>query len=666
MPFTAIPGSAGAMPGLISPGIATTFVSGPFGFSVDAISATEILVRYSVPVNLNDPSTDANSALLLANYSINVDSNPAQTLVGVKESGAHPYSVILTVSGYLKYGSTYSISIVGVRSLDNTRGVTSNGVNFTAKTKAPPIPLGAFFSLENHIDVVFDRDLKSGISPTASINSTSLTFVSCVENRLRYTLPPMLPTTGGWTVDLGETEDIWGNKYDSANSDSIPINVVAHDSFDYSNYASIQVLDSFLVNTSPVTGSTTPVKTLRVLLSNALTSTTISAGSIGGGLSVVSKNGVATNFSIQTSSGVPLTSPDCYILDVYVTGDLDGTTVSITTSPAINPFTPRDISEPAVSSGSASSPSDYLQANFSHPVLNSANQIFLDGLEINGLATRVKTSQPVLVLAIVDLWHAFYKHTNNSHNATQSFTLSSTNLPQSPSLSDVSTSFISLKNLICAHFQQAFHKFQDPYIGELNSRLLEVNADSIISWDFLSSYFATLVAFFDQHTLNGPIHASGSSEQGFSQRTYCGVYANSIEFATPNGQKINARYEIRSAISSYYYDSSQNPQVVSSLDSTEVIGLDAYPQVSAAYPASGVELLYGKPRVWKDRVEVWYSKPMASVGIDDLTITGGLTITDKSWVTDRMAKCDVSGMAEVSYTASSTGSIDLAGNEVQS
>jgi hypothetical protein len=230
----------------------------------------------------------------------------------------------------------------------------------------------------------------------------------------------------------------------------------------------------------------------------------------------------------------------------------------------------------------------------------------------------------------------------------------------------VKTSFISLKNIIIGHFESSYHGgTSDPQLSSIPASFKDLGSGQIASFEQLAALFSTLVDIFNHHTQNAALHTNSTFPAGTALLTYRGTHNNTFIVPTPSGQLINADYSIQLFGSTSYIDDS-GAQVPSGFSgSTTAVGLDDFPQVSAAYPNSGVETLYGDPRLWKDRVEVWYSKPMAPTASDDLSISGGLTIDAKSWSNDRMLKCDVTGMSTTSYTVTSAGSKDLAGNGVQ-
>lgn len=92
------------------------------------------------------------------------------------------------------------------------------------------------------------------------------------------------------------------------------------------------------------------------------------------------------------------------------------------------------------------------------------------------------------------------------------------------------------------------------------------------------------------------------------------------------------------------------------------------PAIASALPKSGLEFDNdGSLRFESDQVEVYFSRPMARVSLNqtNLPVTGGSILQKESdWVNDRVASIRVVNMDAISYTVAAVGLTDRVGNPV--
>jgi len=665
--FTGLPGSSAAAPSYF-----TAAYSGPlsesFGFELCAISSTEVLVRFDVVPNLEDPKSlptaSAVSALNKAHYALSASvgvPTPPQ-ITGVRISGTEPNSVVLSLAHPLKYNANYSISATSVRSADGTRGVISEARNFQAKTEDPPLVCGVYFGSYETISIVYDRNISVAGSVTVDGSSSTTVTISSQSNVVTASITGFSLSSPVAVVISGVT-DIYGNTLSSYTT-----SVTYHPDFDITNFGTLKCLDAYVAQYVKTTGGYTIVA--RLILSLPINAPSDSDFTISSGPAFVLRNGIKKIESGFCSTSVAANGACSYFLDLYLDGSNSAYAVngfvinsaSLTATGDGSPttltnITVRPLTDPAEEQNTYLSPQTAFAGSTDRTVTSESTDVSITTAQPLVRSTSLYTDLPHTYFAVCDLWYSYASHLSQTHKANDSFAITGPDLPAAPTFAAIKSSLSSFVQKFVTHTVSAYHGFDDPNLGSLN---VLSGIDASTNVEELSPWLAKVIEYLDSHSQNAGLHTLNGVSESFKWSS-C-VYNNTVNIAVKD-MLIGGSYQISSDIaSSYFNGSTQALGFNESPISFSVIGNAKTPQVSAAYMISGVEDLYGDPRLWKDRVVVWFSKPMQQILLSALNI--GVTTDAKSWLADRYVKCDVSGTSAGTQSLTAANMLDLASNGV--
>ena len=262
---------------------------------------------------------------------------------------------------------------------------------------------------------------------------------------------------------------------------------------------------------------------------------------------------------------------------------------------------------------------------------------------------RVSTSFPAAFWALQESWIQYDNHrVIQSHLNTDAY--------NTVDLSDLPTesTFIDSVNLLLTKFNShrtgsLFHGLSDSYPLPL------VPATDIESATVLLVLIRQAI---NAHTMNPGLHV-GSSEAWLSAPNFDSVHLDTG--CLKIGELYNFSFKVMKSAEYLTQPSGF------SIDSDIIYNFSSVgymPSVASVVPLNAVSVFNTTPGFTSDSVEIFFDKPMDTLSISGLNITGsGIFIQDKRWISDFSAKINVANMRNTSYSLEALVT-DIAGNQV--
>lgn len=213
------------------------------------------LTERSVRVYFQDIISQSTAAIVSYYNLVNITPGFLPSIVSITPYSTDGRQYQITFDNPLTYSATYSMVIDGLVSV-NGIPVTTAGHNFTATISGGPIVLGAFLSIRECIDVVFDRDVGPySVGATGTLSNGVLTvpmvqvpWSSAIPSEnLRFTIPVAAPAGDDWYITASTPLDIAGNGRISTVKVSIPSSVPRPLTYAGAG-TTLQILDAHVTN----------------------------------------------------------------------------------------------------------------------------------------------------------------------------------------------------------------------------------------------------------------------------------------------------------------------------------------------------------------------------------------------------------------------------------
>jgi hypothetical protein len=213
------------------------------------------LTERSVRVYFQDIISPSAAAIISYYNLVSITPGFLPSIVSITPYSTDGRQYQISFDNPISYSATYSLVIDGLVSV-NGFSVTTAGHNFTATISGGPVILGAFLSIRECIDVVFDRDVgpySIGATGTLSNGVLAVPMVqvpwsSAIPSKnLRFTIPIAAPAGDDWFITARTPRDIAGNGRISTVKVSIPSSIPRPLTYAGAG-TTLQILDAHVTN----------------------------------------------------------------------------------------------------------------------------------------------------------------------------------------------------------------------------------------------------------------------------------------------------------------------------------------------------------------------------------------------------------------------------------